>query len=125
MNSKVETVENKFDTPLLVLSALIVIAGIVGFYYFAEQSTLVRVLGLLAAVGIAIFVGMQTEKGRTTWTYIHEAQIEVRKVVWPSRQETIHTTFLVILMVFIIALMLMGIDWILKNIMGSILGHGG
>lgn len=125
MNSKVETEENKLDTPLLGLALLLVIGGIAGFYYFSEQSTLIRVVGLLASVGVAIFIAMMTEKGKSGWGYLQDAQLEVRKVVWPSRQETVHTTGLVMVMVFIVALMLWLIDLGLSKIIGGILGHGG
>lgn len=125
MNSKVETEENKLETPLVALSVLLIVAGIAGFYYFSEQSTLIRVVGLLATVGVAIFIGMMTDKGKNIWEYIQGAQLEVRKVVWPTRQETVHTTGLVIVMVFIVALMLWLIDLGLSKIIGGILGHGG
>lgn len=125
MSSNVETTNDAMDTVKLSLALLITIAGLVGFYYFVEQSTLYRVLGLLAAVGVSLFIALQTEKGRQIWGYLQDAQIEVRKVVWPTRQETLQTTLIVILMVILVAIILWLLDMFLGWAIGSVMGHGG
>ena len=125
MSSNVETAGNALDTVKLVLALLIAIAALVGFYYFADYSTLYRVLGLLAGVGISIAIALQTDKGRHIWGYFHEAQIEVRKVVWPTRQETVQTTLIVIIMVIIVAIILWLLDMFLGWSIGALMGHGG
>ncbi len=122
MNSKVETKASAFDTVKLAIALLIVIAAVAGYYYFADQSHLFRVLGLLAAIGVAIAVVFQTDKGRNAWGFLHDAQIEVRKVVWPTKQETIQTTLIVMVMVFIVGLFLwlldMFLSWIVQLVTG-------
>ncbi len=123
MNSNVETANTTLDTVKLGLSLLIVIAALVGFYIYAEQDLLYRVLGLLAAAGISIAIALQTEKGRQIWGYFHDAQIEVRKVVWPTRQETVQTTLIVIFMVVLVAIILWLLDMFLGWSIGSIMGH--
>ena len=121
-----ETVNVKLDLVKLVVAALIVIAAVAGFYVFEDQSTPLRVAGLLAATGVAAWIGLQTEPGRNLWNFLQEAQVEVRKVVWPTRQETIQTTLLVIVVVILAALILWGLDtvlgWAIRQLIG---GPGG
>lgn len=126
MNSTVETTGGKLDTFKLGLALLILIAAIVGFYQFVDQYDLLyRVLGLLAAIGVSVAIALQTDKGREIWGYFHDAQIEVRKVVWPTRKETVNTTLLVIGMVIIVAIILWLLDMFLGWSIGSLMGHGG
>ncbi|GJM06101.1 MAG: protein translocase subunit SecE [marine bacterium B5-7] len=125
MNTNVETTGGTLDTIKLGLALLIAIAALVGFYFFADQSLLYRVLGLLTAAGISVAIALQTEKGRHTWGYFQDAQIEVRKVVWPTRQETVQTTLIVIIMVILVAIILWLLDMFLGWSIGSLMGHGG
>jgi len=125
MISKVETVDNKLDTVKLVVALLIVISAIAGFYFFADQSLLFRVIGILAAIGVAVIIALQTSKGREIWGFIQDSQIEVRKVVWPTRQETVQTTLIVILMVIFVAIILWLLDMFLGWSVGSLMGRGG
>ncbi len=125
MNSKVETVNGVQDTIKLFAALLIIVAAVVGFYVYANESTLIRVVALLAATGVAILIALQTQKGRDSWDYLQDAQVEVRKVVWPTRQETIQTTLLVILMVIIVAIFLWLLDMFLGWSIGSLMGRGG
>jgi preprotein translocase subunit SecE len=125
MNTNVETTSGTLDTIKLGLALLIAIAALVGFYFFADQSLLYRVLGLLAAAGVSVAIALQTEKGRHIWGYFQDAQIEVRKVVWPTRQETVQTTLIVIIMVVLVAIILWLLDMFLGWSIGSLMGHGG
>ncbi len=125
MNTNVETTSGTLDTIKLGLALLIVIAALVGLYFFADQSLLYRVLGLLAAAGLSVAIALQTEKGKHTWGYFQDAQIEVRKVVWPTRQETVQTTLIVIVMVILVAIILWLLDMFLGWSIGSLMGHGG
>ena len=126
MSSDIKTVNAKFDAIKMVIAILVVIAAVAGFYVYEDQSTPLRVAGLLAATGIAAWVGLQTEQGRTLWNFIRDAQLEVRKVVWPTRQETRQTTLLVIGVVILAALILWGLDsvlgWAIRKLIG---GPGG
>ena len=114
MNSRVETEVSKLDTIKLAVALTMVVAAVVGFYMYPELSPLLRTLGLLAVVGAAAAVAYHTDKGRQIWGFFHDAQIEVRKVVWPTRQETVQTTLLVLLMVVLVAIFM----WLLDMFLG-------
>ena len=120
-----ETVNVKFDLVKLVIAALIVIAAVAGFYIFADQSTPLRVAGILVAAGVAAWIGLQTEPGRNLWNFLQDAQVEVRKVVWPTRQETTQTTLLVIAVVILAALILWGLDSVLRWAIRLLIGGPG
>lgn len=113
------------DLMWLVLAVAIVAAGIVGFYYVEDQFiTPIRVAGLLVAVVAGLFVFGQSSQGRNLFRFMREADVERRKVVWPSRQETIQTTIMVLVVTIIVALMLWGIDTILRWLLRVLLGQG-
>lgn len=125
MNSKAETTGGKLDSIKLIVALVMVVAATAGFYLYPEQSLLLRVGGLLAVIAIAVVIASQTEKGRQIWSFFQDAQIEVRKVVWPTREETVQTTLIVILMVILIALFLWLLDMFLGWSVGLLLGQGG
>ena len=120
MNAKVET-NSTLDTVKLAFAILILVAAVVGFYWYADQSLLYRVIGLLVAVGIAGLIAMQTEKGRNYWSLFQNTQTEVRKVVWPTRQETLQMTLIVVVMVIIMAIFLWLLDMFLGWAIGSLI----
>ena len=125
MNSKVETANTWLETVKLVIALLIVVGVISAFYIFADHSLLARVAGLVAGAGLAIAIAMQTDKGRQTWGFLQDAQVEVRKVVWPTRDETIQTTLWVIAIVIIVSLLLWFLDWALGSMITKLLARGG
>jgi preprotein translocase subunit SecE len=98
------------DNIKLVVAVIIMMSAIVLFYTYSEYSTLLRVLSLLVAVGVSLFIASKTTVGSTMIKYVKDTQVEVRKVVWPTRQETIQTTMIVMLMVMVVALMLWAVD---------------
>ena len=124
MNARAEAGATGLDTAKLVLAALLLIAGIYGFYHFAAYSTLLRVIGLLAISGVAAAVALQTERGRALWQFAGDARNEVRKVVWPTRQETLQTTLIVIVMVLILGVILWLFDMVLMSILRFLTGQG-
>ena len=89
---------------------------------FAEQSILVRALAVIAAIVIAGLVAMQTVKGRTAVAFAKESRTEVRKVVWPTRQEAVQTTGIVLVATLIMSLLLWGLDSVLFWVVGLITG---
>jgi len=125
MNARAEAGGTGLDTAKLVAAAVLLVAGIFGFYYFAAYSTLLRVVGLLVISGLAAAVALQTEQGRRLWQFSGDVRNEVRKVVWPTRQETLQTTLIVIVMVLILGIVLWLFDMVLVNILRFLTGHGG
>ncbi len=125
MKSKPVAEKSSLDTAKLLLAAVILAAGIFGFYYYAEASPLYRVLGLLAVVAVAGGVVMTTALGRGLWAFVGESRNELRKVVWPTRQETTQTTLVVLVMVMIVAIFLWLLDMLLRWGVGHLMRLGG
>jgi len=106
--------------------AVVLLAGALGaFYFYADESLLLRVLGLLAIVAVVALIVLQTERGRLAWGFVLDARNEVRKVVWPTRKETIQTTGIVVAMVALVALILWGLDSFLGYAVRLVLSQGG
>ena len=118
--------EKSVGTTLDWLKWSIVVAllagGVVGNWYFQEVSLLIRVAAILVAATVAGLIAVQTERGQGIWTLIKEARTEIRRVVWPTNQETTQTTLVVLLIVLIFALILWGLDSLLSWIVSSIIG---
>ena len=85
---------------------LLLAAAIGGNFYYGQESVLLRAIGVVFAVGIAGLVAMQTLKGRTAVEFAKESRTEVRKVVWPTRQEAIQTTGIVLVVTLLMSLLL-------------------
>jgi len=101
---------------------LLLAGAVVGNYIFAEQSVLVRAIAVVAAIVIAGLIAMQTVKGRTAVAFAKESRTEVRKVVWPTRQEAVQTTGIVLVATLIMSLLLWGLDSVLFWVVGLITG---
>ena len=125
MGVQVETANGMPDGLKWFFAVALMAAAIGGFYYWPEQPLLLRVVGLLLAGGISVAVILRTEQGRTAWGVVKESRAEVRKVVWPTRKETLQTTLIVIVMVAVIAIMLWAVDGLLAFIMRQLLGREG
>ena len=113
MVSKTEQSTSAIDTFKLMTAVLVLLAGVVGFYYFEEESQLLRVLGMLAVAVIAFLIAATSDVGRRSLGFFKDARVEVRKVVWPTRQETLQTTIAVLFMVVLVAIMLWLFDMFL------------
>lgn len=112
------------DNLLWAVSLLVLVAGAYGFFYFSgEVMTLFRVLGLLASLGVALLIVSRTARGRMMFAFVRETDIERRKVVWPTRDETLQTTLMVLVITVIVAIMLFLMDslfgWIVRRLIGA------
>jgi len=104
------------------LVAIIVALAVYANWYYQEQSLFLRVLGLLMAGAAAFLIAVKTEKGNAAWNLIKEARSEIRRVVWPTNNETTQTTLVVLVMVFIFSLILWGLDSLLSWLVSSLIG---
>lgn len=119
-----EVVTSKLDTFKLLLAIAVLIFGIAGFYYFEAESLLYRVLGVVFATGVAVAISATTRLGQGLIGFARESRMEVRKVVWPTRQETVQTTFMVIVAVIIIGIFLWLVDMLLAQAIQLLTGSG-
>lgn len=127
MSSKAEKSESGLgDTLLLLISVIMLLGGITAYYYYQELAiTPVRVAALIAVTLLASWVAAQSQKGAAFFRFLKEADIERRKVVWPTHQEAVQTSLMVIVVVIIISLFLAGVDWALGSLVRSLLSGGG
>jgi preprotein translocase subunit SecE len=124
MNAKVDAESSRLDSLKLAIAVLMVGGGIYAFYHFEDQHLVLRVLGLLAVAAIAVFIAAQSSLGRNVFGFITGAQNEVRRVVWPTRAETVQTTLAVVLMVFLVGIFLWLLDMILLWAIQLLTGQG-
>ncbi len=124
MTTRTETQDTSLDTAKLVVAVLLLVSAVGGFYYFAEQSLLIRVIGLLVVAGVCVAISLQTERGREVYGFFKAAHVEVRKVVWPTYKETYQTTLIVMAMVVVVALFLWFLDWVLSTGVQWMMGLG-
>lgn len=113
MVSKAEEQSSGLDTVKLIVAIAILVGGVFGFYYFENESQLLRVLGVIAMSVLSFVVVSTTMIGQKGLGFAKDARTEVRKVVWPTRQETVQTTLAVLVMVLIVAIMLWLVDMFL------------
>ena len=92
---------------------------------YAEHSLLLRVLDLLLVMGIAMLIASTTTSGHSTLKFLRDSHLEVRRVVWPTRQETIQMTGVVFVMVMLVALIIWLVDSILFWLVRWFTGQGG
>jgi|SRR5271170_5279704 preprotein translocase subunit SecE len=113
------------DSALMTLSVVVLLAGLVAFYWFDEQALVIRVAmvvgGLAAAAGLMRF----SWYGREFWQFALAARIELRKVVWPEREETIKTTYVVFLFAIVMGIFFWGLDWVLTWLTRLLSGQSG
>jgi preprotein translocase subunit SecE len=124
MSTKVETEKSQVaNTFWLAISAVLLVGGVAGYYYFQDALiTPVRVVGLIVVAVVAAFIAGQSAAGATFFRFIKESDIERRKVVWPTHQETLQTALMVIIVTILISLFLAAVDWMLGAAVRSLVG---
>ena len=110
------------DKLKLGLSILIIGVGISGFYLLAESPLVLRVGAFILSLVFAALVAWTSAPGKLFVTFARESVVETRKVVWPSRKETMQSTGLVLAFVFVMAVFLWGVDSILATLIRLLLG---
>lgn len=126
MNSKAENTRSPtVDSLLLVVAVAVLLGGIGAYYYFQDLANLpVRVGGLILVTILGGWIAAQSSQGAAFFAFLKAADIERRKVVWPTHQETLQTSLMVIIVTIIISLFLAAVDWGLGALVRSLLGGG-
>jgi len=115
-------VATKFDLFKWFIAIVLVAVSVVGNHYFSAEPLLYRVFGVLAISFLAIVVVLRTAKGKIFIQLAKDARNEIRKVVWPTKQETMQTTMIVVVVVLVMALLLWGMDSLLGWLISFIVG---
>ena len=122
MSTKPETQEYRLDSAKWVVILAIIAGGIYANSYYAVVEPLYRALAGLGMAGLVVAIMLQTERGAAVWSLAREARVEIRKVVWPTPQETSQTTVIVVLVVIFVALVLWALDsglsWGVRGVIG-------
>jgi len=125
MNVEQKVGRTSTDAVKFGASTVLTALGVMAFYYLADSGRLLRLLALLAPLGAAVAIALLTGPGQELISFARDTQIEVKKVVWPSRQETIQTTGVIIAIVVVTALFLWILDMLLGGFTRWLLGQGG
>jgi len=124
MTAQTETNQSgALDTLKLLLSAAFLMGGLYGFYYYENDIALpLRVLMVLGGTGVGIALAMTSVQGHQLWQFIQGSRVELRKVVWPTRQETTQTAIAVFVFTLILALFFWALDsgllWLTRSLVG-------
>jgi preprotein translocase subunit SecE len=111
------------DNIKLLVAGLLIAAGIAGFYFFADSPAVVRVMSVLVGVAAASAMAWYTVIGQRFYQFSQESITEARKVVWPTRKETMQMTGVVVLFVFVMALFLWLVDGSLMFVVKLLMGR--
>ena len=125
MDSKADTGSTPLDTLKLIVAAAVLLAGIVGYYYYSNVATVVRAIGMLVALGVAAAVLLQSTQGKALWRFMINSRVELRKVVWPTREEAVQTTVAVMVFTLIMGVFFWLLDMFLLYVTRLLTGQGG
>lgn len=122
MISKIEEPVPQWDSAKWLVVVALVMGGVYANSFFATEPFIYRVMVGLVLLGIVGAVMLQTAIGKATWNLAKESRVEIRKVVWPTRQETVQTTLIVVAVVIFVSLVLWvldsGLSWIIQSVIG-------
>lgn len=124
MSAHTETSESGvLDILKLLIAAGVLTGGLFGYYWYLEWSQPLRVLLVLGGTIAGVAIAMTSTQGRRLWAFIQGSRIEIRKVVWPTKQETTQTAIAVFIFTLILALFFWGLDsfllWLTRTLVGS------
>ena len=124
MTAQTETSQSGvLDILKLLISAALLVGGLYGYYFYENDLALpLRVLLVLGGTGAGIAVAMTSTQGQRLWHFIQGSRVEIRKVIWPTRQETTQTAIAVFVFTFILALFFWALDsgllWLTRKLVG-------
>jgi len=124
MNAHTETSESGvLDIIKLLVAATAIVGGLYSYYFYEFQISLpVRVLMVLGGAGAGIAIAMTSTQGQRLWHFIQGSRVEIRKVVWPTKQETTQTAIAVFVFTLIMSLFFWALDsgllWLTRRLVG-------
>ena len=124
MDTKVDAGNAAFDTLKLLAAGAVLLGGIFGNYYYADVSVLVRAIGVLLALGVGTVIALQSTRGQELMKFVQGARVELRKVVWPTREETIQMTITVLIFAMIMGVFFWLLDMFLLYATRILTGQG-
>ena len=113
-------ISSTLDTLKMASAVAILLSSVFSFYYFAELSVLIRVLAVIFSVILSLLIFFSTQRGIIFWDFLQGSRVEMRKVVWPTKQETIQTTLTVFMFVLVLGIFFWLLDFLLLYITTSI-----
>lgn len=122
MSDKAEPKVIRPDTMRWLFVVALGFLGVVANHYLADKPLIYRVLLFLASATVCLFLAFKTEKGQRVYGLLVEAKLEIKKVIWPTRQETTQTTLVVVAVVLVMALLLWGLDTLLGWLVSIVAG---
>ena len=126
VNAQTETSESGvLDILKLLISAVVLVGGLYSYYYFVEVSLPLRVLMVLGGLAAGIGIALTSTQGLRLRAFVQGARVEIRKVVWPTKQETTQTAIAVFIFTLIMALFFWALDSLLLFITRSLVGSAG
>ena len=123
-NAQIETVASGADKAKLAAAGLLVVGGVAAFYLLGKQDLWLRIIALLVLMAAAVGVFLTSVQGKELVAFGQDSVKELRKVVWPARQETLQITLIVLVLVFLIGLFLWLVDSLLFWGVQMITGQG-
>lgn len=122
VNTEAQESGRGLDRVKWLLVTILLIAAVYGNYYYRDLNLPLRATGVVVVILSAALVALTTVKGRACIVFAREAQIEIRKVIWPTRQEALHTTLITAAVTAVMSLILWGLDGILVRLLSFITG---
>ena len=122
MSANIESQSGAKDSLLWGLVFIILVAAVVANSLYSELSVAIRAAAVVVALGVAGLLAYQTNKGKNTVAFAKESRLEMRKVVWPNRQEAIQTTLIVLVVTAVVGLFLFMLDGLLVWLVNLVTG---
>jgi preprotein translocase subunit SecE len=113
------------DNVKLAAAIGVMLSGIVAFYWLGTYPLALRWLIVLVAFGAGVFVALQSGPGRDLWQFVQGSRVELRKVVWPTRQESLQTTLVVFVAIIVMGIFFWILDYLLGSVTRALTGQGG
>ena len=117
-----KNIEIKSSKSYLILSIVVLITGMILFYYYNDVRLFYRVIGMISVVIFSAFIAYQSDFGKLVYSYVTDSKVELKKVTWPTKQETTQTTLGVIFVVIIVGILLWLFDMLLGWAIGTLYG---